>query len=68
MSSKSGVSDSPSPLALEPCWPSSQMLWVLLFLMPDFQAGEHDVGLRTLTPVREILQRNYFPVGGVPSW
>ena len=33
----------------------SQMIWRLLFLIPDSQAWESDVQLRTLTPVGEPL-------------
>ena len=32
------------------------------------RAGETDVGLRTFTPGGEILQYNYFPVCGLPTW
>ena len=32
------------------------------------QAGEPDVGLRTFTPVGELLWYNYFPVCGLPTW
>ena len=46
----------------------TQMLWSLLLLMPDAQAGEPDVGLRTLTPVGELLWYNYFQVCGSPTW
>ena len=44
------------------------MLWGLLLLMPVFQAGVPDVGLRTLTPVEEPLQYNYLPICGSPTW
>ena len=40
----------------------------LLLPLPDLQAGEPDVGLRTFTPVGELLQYNYFPVCGLPIW
>ena len=33
----------------------SQILWGLLLLLPGLQAGESDVGLRTFTPVGELL-------------
>ena len=36
--------------------------------MPDPQVGEPDMGLRTLTPVGELLQYNYSPVCGSPTW
>ena len=35
--------------------------------MPDPQARQPDVGLRTLSPVGEPLQYNYFPVCGSPT-
>ena len=69
--SKSGVSISPSPAAFlhsSPTGLQSQMLWGLLLSLPDPQAGEPDVGLRTLTPVREPLWYNCFPVCGSPTW
>ena len=69
-SSKNGVSASPSPVELlqsSPAGLQSQMLWGLLPLMPDPQAGEPDMGLRTLTPVGELLQYNYSPVCGLPT-
>ena len=53
------VSISPSPLGLLLLSPSglqSQMLWGLMFPVPDTGAGETDMGLRTLTPVGELLQ------------
>ena len=37
--------------------------------MPDPQAGEPDMGLRTLTPMEELLQCNYSPVcGSLTQW
>ena len=56
--SKSRVSVSPSPvefLLSNPTGLQSQMVWGLLLPMPDPQAGESDVGLRTFTPVGEPL-------------
>ena len=67
--SKSGVSVSPSPvefLRSNPAGLQSQMLCGLLLLLPDPQAGEPDVGLRTFTPVGELLWYN-FPVCGSPT-
>lgn len=52
--------------ALKPHWPQSQMLWELLLLMPDPQVEEPDLGLRTLTPVGELL-RYYSPFCGFPA-
>ena len=43
------------------------MLWGLLFPVLDPWAEEHDVRIRTLTPVGEPLQYNYFPVCGSPT-
>ena len=43
----------------------SQMLWGLLSLVPDPQAGRPDIGLRTLTPVGESLWCNYSSVFGL---
>ena len=45
-------------------WPQSQMFWRLLLPMPRPQAGEPDLGLKTLTPMGEPLWYNYFPVCG----
>ena len=36
--------------------------------MPDPQAWELDVGLRTLTSVGEPLKYSYFPVCELPTW
>ena len=49
---------SPSPVELlqsRSAGLQSQMLWGFLLPMPDPQAWETDVGLRTLTPVGEPL-------------
>lgn len=43
-------------LKLSPACLQSHMLWCLVFLLQDPQAGGPDVGLRTLTPVGELLQ------------
>ena len=44
------------------------MLWGLVFLVPELQAAEPDMGLRTLTPVEELLQYNYPLICGLPTW
>lgn len=37
--------------------------------MPDIQAGEHDMGFRTLLPVGEPLWHSYIPVcGSLTQW
>ena len=64
---KSRVSVSPSPVEfpyLSPIGLQSWMLCGLLLLMPDTQAGETDMWPRTLTPLGDLLQYNYFPVCG----
>ena len=56
--SKSGISVSLSPvefLRTKPAALQKQMLWGLLLPLPDLQAGEPDVGLKTFTPVVEPL-------------
>ena len=66
---KNEVSVSPSPvglLILSPAGLKSQMFWELIFPVQGPQAGEPDVGLRTLTAVGEPLQCNYPPVVGHP--
>ena len=40
----------------------------LLLPKPDPKPGEPDLGLKTLTLVREHLQYNYFPVCRSPTW
>ena len=45
-------------LQLNPGGLQSQMLWELIFPVPEAWAGEPDMGLRTLTPVGEPLQYN----------
>ena len=50
-----------SPIGLQ-----RQMLWGIVF--PDPPAGESNMGLRTLTPVREPLQYSYSPVCGYGIW
>lgn len=54
-------------LQLSPTALQSQMLWEVLSLLPELQAGELAKGLRTLTSVGEYLQYNYFPVWGLPT-
>ena len=54
MTSKTGVSVSSSPVEFLWSIPSgfhSQILWGLLFLLPDSQAGKPDVGSRIFTPM-----------------
>ena len=53
--------------SVKPHWPSKPILWGFLLLLPDLQAGKPDVGLRTFTPVGELLWCNYFPVCGLPT-
>ena len=45
-------------LQVNPGGLQSQMLWELIFPVPESWAGEPDMGLRTLTPVGEPLQYN----------
>ena len=69
--SKSGVSASPSLVNFlwsSPTGLQSQTLWGLLLLLPDPQAEELHLGLRTLIPVGKPLWYNYFPVCGLPTW
>ena len=42
-----------------------QILWGLVFPVQDPWAVEADLGLRTLTLMRESLQYNYSPVFGL---
>ena len=68
--SKSRVSVASSRAELlhsSPAGLQSQMLWGFLLRMPDPQAGDPDMGLRTLTLVGKPLQYNYFPVCGSPT-
>ena len=54
---------SPSPMEFlrsNPADLQSQILWGLLLPLPDPHAGEPDMGLRTFTPVGELLWYNYF--------
>ena len=64
---KSGVSLS-SVLRSNPTDLQSQILWGLLFPLPDTQPGKPDVGLRTFTLFEKPLQCNSFPVCGSPTW
>ena len=66
---KREISTSPGPmglLQLSPTALQSQTLCRLILLVPDPLAGEPDMGLRILIPVREPLWYNYFPVWGCP--
>lgn len=54
--------------ALKPYCLQSQILWGLLFPVTDPQTVEPDVGLRTLAPVGEPLQYNYFPGCESSTW
>ena len=52
--SKSGVSDSLSPVKVlqsNPASFQSPILWGFLLLLPDPQVGKPNMGLRTFTPV-----------------
>lgn len=44
------------------------MLKGLIFLHQDFCVWGPEIGLRTLTPVGDTLQYNYFPVFVLPTW
>lgn len=44
-----------SPSTQAPLAFKAKLLWGLLLLMPDLQAGESDIGLSVLSPVREPL-------------
>ena len=68
---KSRLSVSPSPMELlhtSPAGPQGQVLCGLLLPMPDPQAWEPNMGLRTLPPLGESLRYSYFTVGGLPAW
>ena len=56
-----------SPSTQAPLAFKAKLLWGLLLLMPDLQAGESEIGLSLLTPVREPLWYNYFLVCGLPT-
>ena len=65
------VSVFPSPAGLpkwSPAGLQSQMLKGLIFLEQDLWVWGPEIGLRTLTPVGDTLQYNYFPVFGLPTW
>ena len=65
------VSVSPSPEGLLQASPTalqSRLLWGLFLPVPDSWAGERGMGLRALTPMGELLQYNYSPVCGSPTW
>ena len=66
---KSGVFVFPIPMELlhtSPAVPQCQMLWEL-FPVPDLQAWETDMGLRTLLWV-SLYNISYFPFCGLPTW
>lgn len=68
---KSGVSASPSLVDFlwsSPTGLQSQIPWGLLLLIPDPQAEELHLGLRTLIPVGKPLWYNYFPAFELPTW
>jgi len=70
VSSKKGVSISPSPVGFLSSSLTgfySQRLWEILALMPGSQAVKPDMELRTLTPVGTPLQYNCFLVCGLPT-
>ena len=52
--------------AVKPPWPSKTGSLGAPPPLPDPQAGEPDIGLRTFTTVVEPLWYNYFPVCGLP--
>lgn len=56
-----------SPSTQAPLAFKAKLLWGLLLLMPDLQAGESDIGLSVLSPVREPLWYNCFLVCGLPT-
>ena len=65
--SKSGFSLSPGPAELlhsSPTGLQCQMLWQLLFPMPDPQAWGPGVGFRSFTPMGVPLWYSHFPVCG----
>ena len=68
---KSNVPISSSPMELvcrSPTGPQHQKVQGLLFLMPDPQLWDPDLGLRTLNPMGEPLRYCYFPVCEPPTW
>ena len=68
---KNGVFISPSPLELLHKIsndPQCQILQGLLLPMPDLQAWEPDMGLKTLTPIGNSLWYSDFPLCGLPTW
>lgn len=65
--SESGVSVVPSPvgsLGSNTTGFQHHVLWGLLLLLLDPQAGEADMGLRTFSMVGKLLWDNCFPVCG----
>ena len=70
VSSKSGVSVSPSPVEVlqsNPTRLQSLILWEFLLPLPDLQVGKPDMGLRTFTPVGGLLWYNCSPVFESPT-
>ena len=68
--SKSGVSVSPSPVEVlwsNPASLQSMILWEFFLLLPDPQVGKADMGLRTFTPVGELLWYKCSPVCESPT-
>ena len=65
VSSKSGVSVSPSPVKVlqsNPASLQSLILWGFLLPLPDPQVGKPDMGLRTFSPVHGLLWYDCSPV------
>ena len=70
VSSRSGVSVSPSPVEVlqsNPASLQSLILWKFLLPLPDPQVGKPDVGLRTFSPVSGPLWYNCSPVCESPT-
>ena len=70
VTSKSRVFVSPSLMEILQSNPASlqiQILWGLLFPLPDPQAGKPFAGFRLMSPVGGLLWYNYFPVCGSPK-
>ena len=67
VTSKSRVSVSPSLMEILQSNPASlqiQILWGLLFPLPDPQAGKPFAGFKPMSPIGGLLWYNYFPVCG----
>ena len=70
VSSKSGVSVSPSPVKVlqsNPTSVQSLILWEFLLLLLDPQVGKPDVRLRTFTPLGGVLWYKCSPVCESPT-